>query len=396
MTCEICGGEFPHGNGPAHCLTYGGRVMCYECMKEQPVCRICGRRRMARYMIGGICEGCSGIPAVEEDVEVPRPFVDLDEILGERTEFKTPIPDRGEENTVRHLCEFCGEYVHHVIGAYGPKICARCSYHSGTCGSCGEYGILYHGHCKECVKKHAISIEEGWSYTPHKFKKWGNSKDKLWIGIENEVQMAEGASKRLYLQRISEAYYKDEAYTMHDGTIQYGTEVVFHPRTLELIKKFDFEPMLRNTRPHRNTGMHVHLSREAFSNKAHLYKFMRFFARNKGFVEYVAERKSDMFRAWTFTKNGDVISKLKGYDVDGGKYIDVNLKHEATIEVRVFKGATEVWQIHKNVEFCHALWKFSRSNIPKHMTRLRFEKWLKDKESIYPNLVKHIRNRKEQ
>jgi hypothetical protein len=213
------------------------------------------------------------------------------------------------------------------------------------------------------------------------------------MGIENEVEMDDDTEKAYYIVQLAREYYFDEAYTMHDGTINYGTEVVFHPRTFKAIKDFNFEPMFKGIKPHQNTGMHVHLSRSGFSSKTHLYKFMRFFARNKAFTERVAERKSGRYRAWTFTDSRKIVGKLRGdYGMFGeDKYVDINLKHPETIEVRIFKGAVTTEQLMKNVEFCHALWRFSKRHPPKDMRKVPFIRWVMGLESDYPNLVAFLK-----
>ena len=270
-------------------------------------------------------------------------------------------------------------------------VCHQCMNGAGICAQCGKVAIIVDGYCKVCSKEKGIGREHNWRYRAARFRKWGYSKDKLYLGVENEVQL--GGTKRAFLKNLALSYYFDEAYAMHDGTIEYGTEVVFHPRTLESWKEFDLKPSLYDVVPHRRTGMHVHLSREAFMNKLHLYKFMRFFVKNKMFIEFIAERKARLFRAWEFTRREEVIAKCKGYEMGEGKYIDVNLRHFDTIEVRIFKGATTNVQILKNLEFCHALWAFSKEVVPKKMTRFQFERWLSGKEDMYPNLITFINGR---
>jgi len=412
MICEVCGRDLPHGVGRDRCLTYGGRVMCYECLIVQPVCTRCNKRRMGAFMVDGVCEECQGentlrdirtrlaeaaaIPA-PETARAPGFLVNPIEEAPDEVEWETERVL--EEDTTPFVtksgqCPVCKDYYGMLYPAKGDKfICMTCLNNSGVCRKCGKYTILeeYSGYCRECSRERPMAIEHNWRYRPHRFKKWGYSSDKLYFGIENEMECT--IPKRDYLKHISGSYYFDEVYTMHDGTIGYGTEVVMHPRTFESIKEFDFKPMLTGIKPDRTTGMHIHLSREAFLSKMHLYKFMRFFAKNKGFIEFIAERKSNLYRAWEFTEQKHVISKAKGYELGEGKYIDVNLRHYETVEVRVFKGATKVEQIMKNVEFCHALWKFSKTHVPKKMTRIQFEKWL-ETQGDYPNLTAYIERRK--
>lgn len=330
---------------------------------------VCGKKRSHKNLFG-VCEECAGV-RVDDSLKV------------------------NVEQETKGVCKSCGKYRKMYSGVNGgEKVCLDCLPHSGKCTDCSEQSHLLiltnigEAYCPNCQVKKLKGHEQRWNYTPRKFLTHG--KNDFMLGVENEVQIANNIGKHDYLDQITKSLPQSTAYTVYDGTIDYGTEIVFHPRTLESYRELDYSGMFQCIVPHRSTGMHVHIERKAFLNKMHLYKFIRFIVKNRDFIKVIAERDTTIRRSWKFTKEIDAISKVKGYDVDPDKYMDINMLHHKTIEVRIFKGATKTEQLLKNLEFCHSLVKFSQETRPKYMTVYRLKRWLKDNQSLYQNLTSFI------
>lgn len=394
MLCEICGGDFPHS--PDGVLKYGRHYLCRTCLNIQTPCQICGKKR-ARKDVFDICLDCAVAPQAVEAVPTIIPYEGGD-VLEHRDVVRTHKSIMEEFTSQKKgICQSCGKRAL-LYKAGKSNVCGNCRAHSGTCSSCGEESYEMTGsgfdglYCPKCQVKKLKGKEYNWRHVPRKFFQHG--KGDFMLGAENEIQLAT-VNKAQYLNQIAKSYPRTCAYTMYDGTIDYGTEVVFHPRTLKSYQALEYEGMMNGIKEHRTTGMHVHIERTAFLNKMHLYKFIRFIVRNREFIAAVAERDPDnnYNKSWKFTKELDAISKVKGYDVDPDKYMDVNMLHRLTVELRIFKGATTSEQFLKNLEFAHALAIFSKVTRPKYMTVYRFNLWLSKNGSNYQNLLNFLTER---
>ena len=391
MRCDCCAGDFVH---PVGIKTYGLYALCNTCLLMQTTCVVCGKKRFNKSE-DNVCEECEQMIREDEEGEVPIeedavPTINWDELIRIRN---TQYTYQKEQEKKKRICEHCGEA--HILTTHAgvnKKLCAKCYAKTHMCEVCGKQSLdtqatrRQNHACKDCIKKYGLGVEHRWNYKAHPFKLHGSDKDDLYFGIENEVQL-KTLGKKEYIQHISKNYHEDDLYMVYDGTINYGVEHVLHPRTFQSLKNFDFDTMMSDVVPHKNTGMHIHISRSGFRNKLHLYKFMKFVSGNKGFVQVIAERSSKVWRAWRFTDGKHVLNKAKGFPVDMDKYVDINVQHPKTIELRIFKGATTSSQVLKNIEFCHALWKFSMVSVPKHMTKFRFLKWLGENSGKYSNLM---------
>lgn len=114
---------------------------------------------------------------------------------------------------------------------------------------------------------------------------------------------------------------KEFYYLKRDGSISHGFEIVTHPHQFEAFfyQLFPFDNIFNsnmnyvteescdndddddyddydysNTSLFQECGMHIHLSKSAFSN-AHLYKFVKFFAEYPKYIEMIAERPANNY-----------------------------------------------------------------------------------------------------
>ena len=84
------------------------------------------------------------------------------------------------------------------------------------------------------------------------------------------------------------------------------------------------------------------------------------------------------------------MEKAKGGRVDPHKYVDVNLQHGPSIELRIFAGVVDFPSLLKNIEFCHALYEFSRD--AHRDDAFKVTKFIEHVESskLYPNLTSFL------
>lgn len=108
--------------------------------------------------------------------------------------------------------------------------------------------------------------------------------DTLFMGMEIETEFSGSSYSHSYAQMLKDLCGEDEArtfiYGKSDSSLDNGVELVTHPFTYAWAQKhfpFDgFQKLLDNWgayETHRNTGCHVHVSRNSFSS-AHMWKFL--------------------------------------------------------------------------------------------------------------------------
>ncbi len=239
----------------------------------------------------------------------------------------------------------------------------------------------------------------------------GNPKNRLFYGVELEVEAIEGNNnKEVALQIL--AAVDDFAVIKHDGSLVNGFEVVTCPASLEehfgfWNKYFDLDLPLESYASPR-CGMHVHLSRGAIS-PMHLARMMVFMysANNRRLIEQIAGR--NLHAGWG-ERYAEINSAKKITDIAGvlngpsdikrrprfgedeyfdqvrgrwtvrevpkeplpiaerkifkkntnayGRYTALNDTNNNTVEIRIFRGCNKRTTVFKNLEFCKALYDY--------------------------------------
>lgn len=165
-----------------------------------------------------------------------------------------------------------------------------------------------------------------------------------------------------------------------DTSIDYGFECIFNPMSLKYVKDKNIHNRLVQHEflvPDPSCGIHIHIDQNAFTSKTHIYKFIKFFAKNHDFVEWLADRPPNQY--WEHITPGSIKSILAG---GGQRYSSIN-NNRKTLEVRCFASTTSATQIARNYEFLHALWDYTRQSV--RMDAKSFIDTTKSK-TIYPNL----------
>jgi hypothetical protein len=265
---------------------------------------------------------------------------------------------RNPSRTWRHqeysICRTCYE-----SGDYG--YCEGCeeSYHWDYLYG-DEYGSIY---CEQCQPEEDFEHIHDYGYhPPARFHKLPGEDTKLYLGIELEVENGYGAPADII------ARYPDTLYCKHDSSLDDGFEVVSHPLSYRYWADHnmveDITSILLNAGARsfqtRTCGMHIHMSRNAFSN-AHMWKFIQFMYRNADAAQVVAQRKDSSWARFTGRDDGSyrkLVSKdSKRY---GERYVAINLNNEATIELRFFKGTLKPQGVRRNIEFAHAVYAYTQ------------------------------------
>ncbi len=224
---------------------------------------------------------------------------------------------------------------------------------------------------------------------PKKLKK---EYDPLIVGVELEV------STDYSIQQLIDAQEEIFFFGKQDGSLSGSkpnlVELVTCPASIKFLKKHfallfnKLEYNKFDTSLKTNNGMHVHVSREHFEDKAHERNFIWFYNNpaNTKFHFLISERTSlSEVQSWcppfyypqghsktySFKESINITHYNRGITHQKGG------TNGSTIEVRLFKGIVSYATIVKNLEYVDATFEFTRQ-APLHqsLTINKFLSWL--------------------
>lgn len=303
-----------------------------------------------------------------------------------------------------HRCCDCGEYwldERTQILHNGQTICEGC-YENGDYSACSNCGDLFYiddlhydendnCYCTGCYdgRPEQDSILHGHDYTPRlSFKKTSKEvKPVRYYGIELEIECEYKA--------VPDDIEGDYFYLKYDGSLHNGFEVVSHPATWNWIQehKQKWNDILdlrkegyRSYEP-GTCGMHVHISREAFTTWM-LYKWLHFFSNNPDFVVFFSSRGSMGTNWCKIDDKGEIMYKAKSKHCCN-RYEAINLNNRKTVEIRIFRGTLNPVKFWANLEFIEALFGWLDPFRPKDIASMTVDSFLTYAhlhEKQYPNL----------
>lgn len=317
--CSVCFSNYQNCRAcdePTHLDDIGGTVrsgaiLCESCADggDYAYCDRCGTHVMSRaydeqwsacvsYCLPDIATGCIN--------------------CGDMT-------DNDYLNYNRHgepLCEWCYEddrpdYVH--------------SYHAGH-----PMGLRFHGGMGDI---------------------WGT-----FFGVEFEM---EGILQDTDVLQTAQEMH--DAHAEEDSSVE-GIEFISQPATLEAWRG-EYGERMRNYLGELNRqgltgsavecGAHIHVSRSAFTDRAHLARFSVWFIHNADMVESLSGRESGL-EQWASLKPYDRGELSRSMRYGGDRYRAVNLRNLNTVEVRVFAGTDDFDVTTARIEFLAALVEYTR------------------------------------
>ena len=234
-------------------------------------------------------------------------------------------------------------------------------------------------------------------------------KGELYFGVEIECLLKE---KYLtgYLTRLKDVYGSIVT-GKHDGTVSHNisqslrdvyrdisaTELVISPMTIDCYKNRTwgkiFDSVIKPDNYYTSTlGGHIHMSMSAFSNRLHLYKYMKFIRTNIEYIKFIGERdfsRNDYCKA--HSSSGKVVQQVKHRSINGDRYEVLNITHFGTLENRFFVSPFTREHLIKNLEWCQALWEFTKTS-QLHFTVEDFHAWVHKNDKEYPSLVTFIKH----
>lgn len=248
--------------------------------------------------------------------------------------------------------------------------------------------------CLACGEERGTIRE--WNYEPE-FKFFPSRKEgRLYYGFEFEMECLSHrheVAKRI--TRNSNGLF----YCVRDGSLTHGIEIISNPATYPWVLKnmklfrrmFETKELGLAVSSEANTcGLHINMSREAFDN-AHLYRFINFLYKtsNRSLITRMSRRTPATLKRWARLSYDDheVEDVIAGHTPDG-HYYGVNLSNRQVVEVRLFNGTLDEDVFLASLEFCEALYKFTKVK-ESTLTTKSFLSYAKDKK-CYPNLVKFV------
>ena len=253
------------------------------------------------------------------------------------------------------------------------------------------------GECVECcgrdyrIHNYTHRVEETLG-----FDRTTKLKTEPYLGIEMEFQVDNRRAGRLY---VGDTMF-GHALMKEDGSITNGFELVSRPAgyTSHLARYDSFLTDLPEyIHPHKSCGMHVHISRTAFTHLG-AGKLVEFMNRedNKDFIKLIAGRGTTSYqnREDSYDIKTPYLQAVKDRYV--GRYNFVNLNNKKTIELRIFATPANKQEFNIRMQFVKAMIEYCKPAM--HTVSLKqqthyqsFVNWLSTMSKDFKQLNNYIK-----
>ena len=250
-------------------------------------------------------------------------------------------------------------------------------------------------------------------------------RNELYLGFEQEVEFRghHTHSRRDGAQKVLDAMNKEQGenvvYLKEDGSISNGFEIVSHPMTIDYamnhvnwagitaLKRMGFESWNASS-----CGLHIHMSRNAFANDIHLFKFVKFIYSNRvDLVKFVGRESSyakfgldNFVSSWMDYDTGarsqkSLMNMLKDQDTNNDRYCAVNIQNSSTVELRFFRPSLNVTTVQAAMQFCKASFDYTDMLTTREVVGnnalafMSFRKWVRNRTDKYEVLDTRITER---
>lgn len=252
-----------------------------------------------------------------------------------------------------------------------------------SCDYCGDASYCqdclssHHDYCDEREDESPLTLIHSWNYKPEAvFFRLLDEVPEAYYGCEIEIDgrgSMYSSNRNTAGQAFDEIVYdnKHVTYNKDDGSLRnYGFEVVTHPMSLKFVmhnrekfkKAFD-TAIAEGYRAHQTDtcGLHVHVSRDAFTDEKSRNNFVFLFEKFYEQVLKFSRRTPENFERWanrygiynSDDTNKSFADKLQYAYRD--KYRIVNVSHRRTLEVRAFRGTLNVDTFIATVQFMEVM-----------------------------------------
>lgn len=303
--------------------------------------------------------------------------------------------------------------------------------HHLRCCSCDEE---YVSACEHDRAREESTLVHSYGYKPNPsflhddgtssyYSLMQDNRSTLYLGIEEEVECVDGdidEGAEFVLATINHEADEKVVYLKEDGSISHGFEIVSHPATLGFfMNHFKWEGIKGLSRlgyeswNKRSCGLHIHMSRAAFKDDKHLFKFLKFVYGNPTELIKFAGRKSSYakFDVDTFLNSwndygqrdsirGSTFMKMaKRETINDDRYCAVNLRNVQTVELRFFRPSLKPETVQAALQFCDAAFHYTEQvSTPQVMSGNAlafnsFRSWVATKPDTYKILDDRLTQR---
>lgn len=297
-----------------------------------------------------------------------------------------------------YWCESCEEYNSSgtsYVSDRQENWCESCLNDAYWCDDCDEWNSDGCDTCSDFTNDDGMRIIHDYSYRPDAIFHSTDKEERLFFGIEVEVEAKDNKSASAMHAHQLEGL--DLAYLKHDGSLNDGFEIVTHPMSHDFFKNEATElwTVLEDLRSKdgmkvkawdtKTCGLHIHISRTGFSGGAHMHRFLNLVYSNPDFYSTLAGRTSDQWAKFTdinqreYARNSDgdripdldnggyqIISKRTfahklSVDRNSDRYSAVNTNNRETLEMRIFRGSVNGDTIKAQIDLAHASVEYTRT-----------------------------------
>ena len=248
---------------------------------------------------------------------------------------------------------------------------------------------------------------------------------ELYLGFEQEVEfrghhthsIRDGAQKVLDAMNTEQG--ENVVYLKEDGSISHGFEIVSHPMTIDYamnhvnwagitaLKRMGFESWNASS-----CGLHIHMSRNAFADDKHLFKFVKFIYSNRvDLVKFVGRESSyakfgldNFVSSWMDYDTGvrqqnSLMKMLKDQATNNDRYCAINIQNAHTVELRFFRPSLNVTTVQAAMQFCKASFDYTEMLTTQEVVGgnalafMSFRKWVRNRTDKYEVLDTRITER---
>jgi len=250
----------------------------------------------------------------------------------------------------------------------------RCYGCTVVCGECCECAVVDIGLCDGCTSESEYHRVFCYDYK-HNFQKyrWENEEENAYFGIEIEVEA------KYCISELADHIPDNERWIgKKDGSLENGLEYVSAPMTIKRWRDESMEWLSEVPGTSWDTstcGMHVHVSRDAFSRLTWA-KIERWIRTDASFFEFIARRRtSEELDRWASLSDDGWTPAQKAKHGSSRRYSALNLTSK-TGEFRLFRGTKHPENAKRNIELVNAMMRYAQDESYSKISGKRFRNWM--------------------
>ncbi len=275
----------------------------------------------------------------------------------------------------------------------GGEVCDPCSDAYWSCENC--YVLTRNGdYCESCEPEQADGGSDYVHCYDYRPAPEFHGTGPLYLGVELEINTPDLG----YCAETATDHLGSVGYLKEDCSIGRGFEIVTHPMSYDwAMGHFPWgmlDELAALGASGDGNGLHVHVSRAAFDEPAHVFRWLKLIYRNQTEVIGIARRESNQWAP--FSPEGRRYAK---HAAKGGKctnrYQAINVQNEHTFELRIFAGTVNKTEVKAALALAAASVEYTRALAVRDIVDGKgwewetFAAWVAG-QGIYPDLASEM------